>query len=131
MVRIAAAALLLALLAAAPARADGPTRDQVFAAQEMLTVLGYDPGPIDGYIGPQTRAAVAAFQDDRGLSADGRVTRWLVDEVRWALRTTPAEDRRHLWLEGKAAGYPDALTAPAAEPAPDVMLEATLPRGGG
>ena len=35
--------------------------------QVALRDLGYDPGPIDGLIGPQTRAALAAFQRDNGL----------------------------------------------------------------
>ena len=39
-----------------------PTRAQVEAAQRMLAGLGFDPGPIDGLMGPRTRAAVRAFQ---------------------------------------------------------------------
>lgn len=39
--------------------------------QEALTRLGYAPGAIDGDMGPRTRAALAAFQTDRGLIADG------------------------------------------------------------
>ena len=41
--------------------------------QEALVAAGYDPGPIDGIDGPLTRAAIAAFQADRGLAADGLV----------------------------------------------------------
>ena len=41
--------------------------------QEALVAAGYDPGPIDGIEGPLTRAAIAAFQADRGLEADGLV----------------------------------------------------------
>jgi peptidoglycan hydrolase-like protein with peptidoglycan-binding domain len=35
---------------------------QVFRAQRELERLGYDPGPIDGEIGPRTRAALSAYQ---------------------------------------------------------------------
>jgi peptidoglycan hydrolase-like protein with peptidoglycan-binding domain len=35
--------------------------------QLALRDQGYYPGAIDGLIGPQTRAALSAFQRDRGL----------------------------------------------------------------
>jgi hypothetical protein len=50
----------------------------VRAAQESLAGLGYYRGPIDGIDGPKTRAAVASYQTDEGLSPDGKVSRELV-----------------------------------------------------
>ena len=41
--------------------------------QQALTAAGYNPGPADGTYGEQTEAAVVAFQQANGLSADGRV----------------------------------------------------------
>jgi N-acetylmuramoyl-L-alanine amidase len=41
------------------------------AAQEKLASLGFDPGPIDGYMGARTREAVRAFQVSRKLAPDG------------------------------------------------------------
>jgi hypothetical protein len=41
--------------------------------QRALKSAGYDPGPIDGTYGQQTEAAVVAFQETNGLSADGVV----------------------------------------------------------
>lgn len=47
---------------------DGPMDgDQV---QDALHKLGYYNGPADGIIGPETRKAIKAFQQDQGLRAD-------------------------------------------------------------
>jgi peptidoglycan hydrolase-like protein with peptidoglycan-binding domain len=45
----------------------------VEALQELLTLLGFDPGPIDGVFGAATEAAVRAFQADHDLEPDGVV----------------------------------------------------------
>jgi peptidoglycan hydrolase-like protein with peptidoglycan-binding domain len=49
------------------------TGDAVTALQQRLTDLGYYNGPITGYFGSLTEAAVIEFQSDRGLIADGVV----------------------------------------------------------
>jgi hypothetical protein len=41
--------------------------------QQALTVAGYEPGEADGTYGQATEAAVVAFQEDNGLTADGVV----------------------------------------------------------
>ena len=41
--------------------------------QRRLKELGHDPGPIDGRLGPQTQAALKAFQADYGLAATGEI----------------------------------------------------------
>lgn len=43
------------------------------AVQKALKECGYDPGPIDGDLGPKTRAAIKVFQRAHGLKADGIV----------------------------------------------------------
>jgi hypothetical protein len=45
----------------------------VRAAQSFLTFRGYDPGPIDGLLGPLTRSAIAEFQHANGLAETGTV----------------------------------------------------------
>ncbi len=47
------------------------TRTQARQLQTALTELGYDTQGIDGRIGPNSRAALRAFQSDNGLVADG------------------------------------------------------------
>lgn len=39
--------------------------------QQQLAAAGFDPGAIDGVMGPRTRAAVRAFQQANGLQVDG------------------------------------------------------------
>ena len=54
-------------------RSNGPDAARVAAAQRALTRHGYDPGPIDGLMGPRTRAALRAFQAERGLAPHGQL----------------------------------------------------------
>jgi len=54
--------------------------------QDGLTVLGYDPGPIDGQKGPQTRAAWLAFEVDQGYeNANDRPGKFSIVAFREAL----------------------------------------------
>ncbi len=46
----------------------------VLLAQAHLSYFGYRPGPVDGIAGPVTSDAIAHFQRDRGLAADGKVS---------------------------------------------------------
>jgi peptidoglycan hydrolase-like protein with peptidoglycan-binding domain len=43
----------------------------VLDLQRRLHLLGFDPGPLDGRMGPKTRAAIKAFQKSRGVAVDG------------------------------------------------------------
>lgn len=52
--------------------ASGARGDNVRALQTQLAAAGFNPGAIDGVYGPQTRAAVAAFQQAAGIGVDGR-----------------------------------------------------------
>ena len=46
--------------------------------QRALSRRGYYNGPIDGQIGPQTKRAVARYQNDHGLYANGNITQSLL-----------------------------------------------------
>jgi len=69
MARIAFAAVVFALLWAAPAPAR--VSSDVAALQVALRAKGLYGGTVDGVAGPGTRAAVRALQARRGLAVDG------------------------------------------------------------
>ncbi|NBC47567.1 MAG: hypothetical protein GVY22_06180 [Gammaproteobacteria bacterium] len=50
------------------------TPSMLEAAQSALRARGYNPGPVDGIMGPKTAAALEAFQHDRDLSVTGNLT---------------------------------------------------------
>jgi putative chitinase len=49
----------------------GSSGPDVRNLQKKLKDLGFDPNGVDGLFGPGTRAAVIAFQQSKGLQADG------------------------------------------------------------
>lgn len=75
MKRTRAACLGLAVVALSASALSGPAMAQdtltavqvVQLTQSALTVLGENPGPVDGRMGPATRAAVTTYVDASGL----------------------------------------------------------------
>src|SRR6516225_5283537 len=53
-----------------PLEQEGSKGEDVRTVQYLVTAQGHPTG-VDGDFGPQTKAAVQAFQTSRGLSADG------------------------------------------------------------
>src|SRR5437879_3851521 len=49
----------------------GSSGPDVTELQQKLKDLGFDPNGVDGNFGPGTKAAVIAFQQSKGLQADG------------------------------------------------------------
>jgi membrane-bound lytic murein transglycosylase B len=54
------------------------TRDELVAFQYNLKKLGFEPGDADGVFGRKARAALRAYQKQRGLAADGFATQDLL-----------------------------------------------------
>ena len=48
-------------------------RVDVRLVQRILLVAGFDPGDVDGILGPQTIRAIRAFQKENGLTVDGKI----------------------------------------------------------
>jgi len=63
--------------AATAAYWDQPVHDRntVAVVQQTLHAEGYDPGPVNGQLGPQTVEAVKQAQEDRELEPTGRLDR--------------------------------------------------------
>jgi len=61
-------------LAAAAEDEVAPEPALVTKVQSRLSELGYQPGPVDGVMGPKTRSALRRYQMVEGLPVDGRIT---------------------------------------------------------
>jgi len=66
----------------------------VRAAQQALRDQGYNPGPIDGVMGPRTSAAVRDYQTKEGLTASGQLDDATMDKlgVRGASSASPTTE---------------------------------------
>ncbi len=53
----------------------------VLLIQGRLNKQGFDPGPLDGLIGPRTRAAIRDYQRRYGLTVDGKPSRLLLERL--------------------------------------------------
>ena len=84
-----------------------PSQEQIKGAQERLKAAGHDPGSVDGVWGPQTGAAVRAYQHHYGLPVSG-----VLDEATL-----------------NALGLTTAQRPPASRPGvvPDAVREAQTP----
>ena len=64
------------------------TKDQVREAQELLTLLGYKPGPADGLWGPRTSEAYQYFLRVSGLPVTDVLTMQTLQSLRDAVSST-------------------------------------------
>lgn len=78
----------------------------VAAVQQQLAAEGYYNGPVDGINGPMTRAAVRAYQADRGLAVTGDV---------FALATPTTTTQQRVVVQRQVV-VPPAVVYPAVRP---------------
>jgi membrane-bound lytic murein transglycosylase B len=69
------------LVTTRPASEQQLSRIQVEKIQELLAAQGFDPGPVDGVVGSQTRQAIKEFQRTAKLPADGYPTPELLEAL--------------------------------------------------
>ncbi|MDH3660925.1 MAG: Ig-like domain-containing protein, partial [Alphaproteobacteria bacterium] len=82
--------------ASKPRLSTAPSRDGVKTLQRALSDLTFDPGAIDGLIGPDTRHAIAAWQKTQKLNPTGDITidqyQCLFDQRRHLIESTTANE---------------------------------------
>jgi peptidoglycan hydrolase-like protein with peptidoglycan-binding domain len=94
--------------------------ERVKALQRQLTWLGFQPGAVDGRYGPLTTGAVRAFQQVRGLAADGVADAGTLAALRAGTPQRPFSGRvqrvmelqRELTLRGYGPGQVDGRYGP-------------------
>ncbi len=64
-----------------PAAATRSAQPLVAAVQSILAEMGYNPGSVDGVIGPSTEEAIRRFQLRRALEPNGQITTDLLREI--------------------------------------------------
>jgi localization factor PodJL len=58
------------------------TADEVREAQAWLTAFGFSPGPIDGFAGTQTMAAVKRYRIARNMKEPGGLDQAVLKQMR-------------------------------------------------
>ena len=65
--------------------------DDVSKAQQALMDKGFNPGPIDGKMGPKTKAAITEFQTKESLKTTGRLDKETKAKLMTASASTKAD----------------------------------------
>ena len=63
-------------------KAVAPLEEPVREIQAELQREGYDVGPLDGRLGPRTKAAIREYEQRNGLPVDGSPSRSLREHMR-------------------------------------------------
>ena len=84
-----------------------PIEANTSAVQLLLKSRGFDPGPIDGRMGPATRRAISVFQETVGFSATGQLDKQTFEALfetvsafpvspveTWLLKTPPGSEKK-------------------------------------
>jgi len=88
-----------------------PNPQHTRKAQQLLTNLGYDPGPIDGQYGHRTANAVRMFQMDEGLVEDGWVDEELLNSLNKAKDALTSQKNKSIrYLTWQTVRIPEILT---------------------
>src|SRR5437763_1769026 len=104
-----------------PILKQGSSGPDVKDLQQKLKGLGFDPNGVDGNFGPGTKAAVIAFQQSKGLQADGIAGPATLAALQAATAGTPTG--------GGAVSGSTAGAAVAAAAAPGLNLAALAGKG--
>ena len=81
---------------AEPEKKPGMTtgREDTRKVQEALKAKNYDPGPIDGRMGPKTQGALKDFQQASGLKATGQLDSQTAEKLGVEKTAAPAKSEK-------------------------------------
>jgi putative chitinase len=96
-----------------PILKQGSSGPDVQDLQQKLEDLGFDPNGVDGNFGPGTKAAVVAFQQSKGLQADGLAGPATLAALQAATAGTPTGGGA---VDGSAATSGGTASGPATAP---------------
>lgn len=72
--------------------------DEITRAQQALTALGDEPGPVDGLFGPLTMTAVARFQSESGMKVNGLLNRNMLHNITRAEKFAQNPPRKTIYM---------------------------------
>lgn len=75
--------------------------EEIKKLQETLKAKGQDPGPIDGMMGPKTRAAVKAFQEASGLKGTGKLDKQTAEKLGVEMPKSPTKEVKKREVKAK------------------------------
>ncbi len=61
------------------------TKDQIRLAQERLKAEGFDPGPVNGVLNPQTETALRQYQGKQGIPSSGALDEATLKELQLSI----------------------------------------------
>lgn len=111
-----------------PPPPEKPAEDVVKPVQRHLLALGYNPGFVDGVMGPKTAAAIRNYQRANGLVANGEASAALLAHLDRTAAVQAAERPTSLPLPAPAKPpAPAVKPPPSAEPKPAQEPQLALP----
>jgi peptidoglycan hydrolase-like protein with peptidoglycan-binding domain len=106
------------------AAADPSKREVIRQAQRQLQALGYNPGSVDGDLGPRTIAALFAYQRAHRLPETGRLDEATLSSL--ALKAPP--EQANALLQAFPAGVPPRASASDVHPGDLLLLTGWIHR---
>ena len=97
-------------------------REHIIEIQKLLNSLGFDAGSPDGFVGPQTRKAIRAFQNANELTSDGELAQDVIQKIYAAAGKNPFSEAR-IYVRQK---YKELISAPVILKDPAVPLGSHL-----
>jgi peptidoglycan hydrolase-like protein with peptidoglycan-binding domain len=97
------------------------SKDRVRQVQTALKSRGFDPGPIDGVMGPKTMAAVRDFQSGQGLTSSGIIDEPTMNALQSKAATGSATNPQRSTNPRTSGNVPSPQSPQPNNPTPQAM----------